>query len=315
MEEVSKLGYIKYQGKNLEDGLLDCKKQANALFGLDNALRHFLNKQSPELQKYEYEIPVKVTTGSWEALIPTSALDWIIATAGTLGFVYTKKAVEKMAENDFKNVGFKDIVQKSIEAIKWFAKIGMHTGDLTIKTFSEVKFSENNALIGIKNRKGEYLYVPKYILDLYTSANPNLIEKLAQNITEEHQLIIGTIENGENQEVVITNSHKSIFCKEDNDEELFPELKHGDLVSLEGEVTRENKTTNNMGFKYLDHILTAYPESGNIVEYKPLLFLNCRLYGVVSRADEKGNITLKKPKLIFSQIEALENVVSNHSLF
>ena len=81
---------------------------------------------------------------------------------------------------------------------------------------------------------------------------------------------------------------------------------HGESVVLEGEVTRENKTSNSMGFKYKDHILTAYPESGSIVKYKPLLFLKCRLYGTVSRLDEKGRIAARRPKLIFSHIEPLE---------
>ena len=207
-----------------------------------------------------------------------------------------------MAENDFGDIGFKDVIRKSVDAIKWFAKITIHVGDTTTKSFHNVKFLNNNSKIGIRNNVGEYLYVPKYILDMYVTSNPNLLEKLAENILKNKDLKIGTISKNERDEVTISQSKKFIFCKVDTDEELFPELKHGDIVTLEGEVTRQNKTTNNMGFKYLNHILTAYPKNGNIVQYMPLLFLNCKLYGIVSRADDKGNITLIKPKLIFSSL-------------
>jgi hypothetical protein len=69
-----------------------------------------------------------------------------------------------------------------------------------------------------------------------------------------------------------------------------------------------------MGFKYQDHIITAYPESGSIVPYKPILFLKCRLYGTVSRLDEKGRIAARRPKLHFSHLEPIEEK-KNHDLF
>jgi len=305
MSNTLGIGYIKYSGEDLKEGIMDARQQALALLGIDSALRFYINKQSPELQKFNYEIPIKIQKGSWEALIPASATDWVITTACALGFAYTKKAVEKMAENDFGDIGFKDVIKKSINCLKWFARIAIHLGDTTTKTFTNVKFADNNSKIGIKNNAGEYLYVPKYILDMYVTSHPSLLEQLAINISDTKELVIGTIEDNKKDEVRISNSNKSIFCKEDVEEILFPELKHGDTVTLEGEVTRENKTTNNMGFKYLNHILTAYPENGNIVQYKPLLFLNCKLFGIVSRADEKGNINLIKPKLIFSHLEPL----------
>lgn len=307
MSNTLGIGYIKYSGESLTDGIMDARQQALALLGIDSALRFYINKQSPELQKFNYEIPIKIQKGSWEALIPASAADWVITTACALGFAYTKKAIEKMAENDFGDVGFKGVIKKAINCLKWFARIAIHIGDTTTKKFSNVKFADNNSKIGIMNSSGEYLFVPKYILDMYVNSNPSLLEQLAGNISDTKELIIGTIEDNEKDEVKISNSNKSIFCKEDVEEVLFPELKHGDMVTLEGEVTRENKTTNNMGFKYLNHILTAHPENGNIVQYKPLLFLNCKLFGIVSRADEKGNINLIKPKLIFSHLEPLES--------
>jgi len=314
MSNATGIGYVKYSGQGITEGIMDARKQATALLGIDSALRFYINKQSPDIQKYDYEIPIKIQKGSWEALIPDSTAEWVITTACALGFAYTKKAVEKMAENDFGDVGFKDVIEKAINALKWFARIAIHLGNTTTKTFTSVKFTDNNSKIGIKNKSGKFLYVPKYILDMYVTSNPNLLEQLANNISDNKSLIIGTFNNNEIDEVIINNSNKFIFCQDDTEEQIFPELKHGDLVTLEGEVTRENKTTNNMGFKYLNHILTAYPENGNIVQYKQLLFLNCKLFGVVSRADEKGNISLIKPKLIFSNLEPLD-CDKNNTLF
>ena len=78
-----------------------------------------------------------------------------------------------------------------------------------------------------------------------------------------------------------------------------PELEHGQNVVLQGEVTRGNEMSNTMGFSYQGHILTCYPESGSIVHFKPSLFLQCRIYGSITRLDEKGYLNSKKPKIIF----------------
>lgn len=311
------LGYIKYKGKKVEDGLMDARKQANALLGLDNALRYFIGKQLPDLVNTDYEIPIKIQKGSWEALIPETTIQWIQTSAYIGVGIYAKKAIEKMAEKDFADTGLKDIVVKAIDAIKWFAKIAIHLGDASIREFNSVKFSDNNSKIGIRNSDGEYLDVPKYILDLYISSDPKLLAKLAGNIDVERELIIATIIDSEVDEVSINTNNKRIFISDDeeSDEILFPELLHGAEVVLDGEVTRENKTANNMGFKYLEHILTASPETGSIVQYKSILFLKCRLFGVVSRIDEKGKIGSKRPKLIFTHIEPLEKDPEIYTLF
>ncbi len=317
MEQEEYIGYIKYEGQLVEDGLMDARKQAQALLGFDSALRYFIGKQAPDFRNLDFEIPVRVRKGSWEALIPETVAGWVQAGLGVVATAYFSKAAQKMAEKDFSDFGVTDLFRNAIEAIKWFAKIGKHVGDVAIRSFKNTKFTDDNSLIGICNDKGEYLYVPKKMLDLYISCTPKLLEKLAQNIDEGRELTIGTIVEGKIDEVSINPNEKNIFYEDESelDEDvLFPELVHGDDVVLEGEVTRENKTSNSMGFKYHDHILTAYPEKGSIVPYKPLLFLKCRLYGTVNRLDEKGRIAARKPKLIFSRLEPLE-VDENDDLF
>lgn len=316
--EEEYLGYIKYQGKSVEDGMMDARKSAEALLGFDSALRHFIVRQAPDLRGVDFEIPVRIKKGSWEALIPQTVEAWVQASMGVVATAYLTKAAQKAAERDFENFGFKDVFIKSIEAIKWVGKIGKHLGTLAIRKFENVQFSDDNSLIGIPNEKGEILFVPKQYLDLYVSSSPKVLQQIASIIDDERTLVIGTYEGDQADEIDIKKNEKSIFCPDEDQEEddiLFPELIHGDDVVLDGEVTRENKTSNSMGFKYLDHILTAYPESGSIVPYKPLLFLRCRLYGTVSRLDEKGRIEARRPKLFFTHIEPLENEEDNGDLF
>lgn len=308
MEEEKYLGYIKYDGPLVEDGLMDGRKQAQALIGFDTAVRYFIGRLAPDLQSLDFEIPVRIRKGSWEALIPETVAGWAQAGLGVVATAYLTKAAQKMAEKDFSDFGFKDIFRASLDGLKWFARIGKHMGDVSIRKFSDVRFDSPNGLIGIVNAQGEILYVPKHILEIYSQCPANILENIATNITHGRDLVIGSVEGDNLDEVTIDSSEKHIFCQDEEEEEdeiLFPELEHGAEVVLEGEITRENKTSNSMGFKYSDHILTSYPELGSIVQYKHLIFSECRLYGRVSRLDEKGRLNARRPKLIFRHLEEI----------
>lgn len=318
MDEEIYLGYIKYDGPLVEDGLMDARKQAKALIGFDSALRYFIAKRAPEFRNIDFEIPVRVRKGSWEALIPDTVAGWVQAGLGVVATAYFTKAAQKMADKDFEDFGITDLFRNAINSIKWFARIGKHMGNVAIREFKNVQFTDDLTQIGINNEYGEVLFVPKHILDLYVTTNPKLLEGMAENIQKGRSLVIGSLQTGEIDEEIIDLADKFIFCDEDGELEedvLFPELVHGDYVVLEGEVTRENKTSNSLGFKYNDHILTAYPETGSIVRYKPLLFLECRLFGTVNRIDETGRIGARRPKLYFSNLEPLEEVRDDSGLF
>ncbi|MDV3096721.1 hypothetical protein [Burkholderia cenocepacia] len=310
------VGFVKYDGKRLESGAFDARKSAKALIGFDEALRHFILAQAPDLRDIEFEVPVRIERGSWIASIPTDISTLFQLGLGIAATAYVTNAAKKMAEKDFDGVGFKDIFKTALEALKWIARIGKHLGSLDKRQFDDVKFKENNKLIGIPNESGEYLYLPVKYLELYAHCSPKILEKLAANIDAETTLSIGVLVDGKIDQEIITAREKSIFSDEEEeltDELLFPELVHGAAVSLTGEVTRENKTSQSMGFKYQGHILTAYPETRNIVPYKPMLFETCRLIGVVDRIDEKGRIGAKRPKLIFSSLEPVSG--QNRDLF
>ncbi len=242
---IGYIGYIRYEGDLVKEGLMDARKQAQALLAIDHALRYFIAEQVPEAHDLEFEIPVKIREGSWEALIPT----FIAAGLGAMITAYFVRAGYLMANKDFADIGVTDLFRKSLNMMKWFVKIVKHMGKPYSKSRDNTIFSGDE--IGIRNANGKYLYVPKDILDIYIRCSPQLLEKLAENVEDGRDLIIGSILNGEVDEVVINLNDKNIFLKHDTDEDvILPELVHGKHVELEGEVMSENKTSNSMGFEY-----------------------------------------------------------------
>ncbi|MDG9760984.1 hypothetical protein N7365_23125 [Pseudomonas sediminis] len=95
MDSKEFLGFIKYEGRLVDDGAMDARKQAGALLGLDQALRFFVSKQIPELRDLDFEIPVKVKNGSWAAIIPETAAGWAQAGLGVIATAYFTKAAQK----------------------------------------------------------------------------------------------------------------------------------------------------------------------------------------------------------------------------
>lgn len=307
MDEEKYLGYIKYVGKDVEDGLLDARKAADALVGIDKCLRFFMIHQNPSLKGVDFEIPVRIQKGCWEVLISEKVVSYV----DFFVRAYLTKAAFKMASNDIGDKGAKEFVLKAIDYLIGALRVGKHMGDLAIKKFNDIQFIDNNALVGIRNNKGEILYVSKEILDIYEKCDPKLFRELSSIVTQDRKLVIGSIDEGRNDSEELSYEHKNIFyvdVEDVDDEIILPELIHGNHVVLEGEVTRENKTSNSMGFLYDGHILTAFPESKNIVPYKPLLFLKCRLYGFVTRLNNKDGSTARRPKLVFSRLEPLGQI-------
>ena len=227
MDEEKYIGYVKYEGALVEDGLMDARKQAKALLGFDSALRYFIAKRAPDFRNIDFEIPVRVRKGSWEALIPETVAGWVQAGLGVVATAYFTKAAQKMADKDFEDFGITDLFRMAIDAIKWFARIGKHMGNVAIREFKNVQFNDDLTQIGITNEEGAVLFVPKHILDLYVSTNPRLLESIAENIQNGRSLAIGSVRAGEIDEEVVDMADKFIFCDEDaeiDEDVLFPEL-------------------------------------------------------------------------------------------
>lgn len=77
MDIVDSIGFLRYEGKMVEAGLLDAKAAARALNGFDASLRYFISVQRPALADIDLPIPVKIEEGSWEAHIPDTIYGWI----------------------------------------------------------------------------------------------------------------------------------------------------------------------------------------------------------------------------------------------
>jgi len=296
------LGYIKYEGESVRDGFLDMRKSADALSGFDKAIRYFLSVQDPNLQKMEYEIPVRIQKGSWEALIPQSLMGWSVAALGAGLTAYATAAGTQIAKNDFKDVSLGELVLRALHKIQAVIRIAKHLDGIGKKI--EKFIQQEDGKILIRNERGESLEVTKEELDTYIKSPNEVISKIAGVVSPDRILKVGARKNGMMQEESISAENRSLFVTEETqDDELFPDLKDGEIVTLEGRVTRENEGPNSIGLEYGGHILTCRPEQGSVKRYKQCLFLRCRITGVVKRGE---GFESKKPQIHFSVLVPLE---------
>lgn len=315
-EEQKYLGYLKYYGNKVDDGFLDAKKAANALIGFDEILRYFIYQESSSFQDIDFEIPVKIEKGSWLAYIPDTIQEWLVAGGGLATTAYLTTAAKKMAENDFKEIGFKTILKKAFQSICWVIKLTSHLKTTKKEKFENLKFRNNNTEVGILNEEGELLYVPVETLELYKKCPDSLFSNVAQIIEEDREMEIG-LQDSTEIKAGIKYSEKNIFYvdEDEEDEIVLPELIHGQHVELEGHTTRGNEKTNTLGFLYQDHVLTCKPQKGSIVSHKINLFDNCLIKGVVDRLDKFGNFKEKKPRIIFSELIKINPFDPQQKLF
>lgn len=313
-EQQKYVGYFKYKGKLVEEGCFDARKAADALVGIDTVLRYFIYQEDPSLREVDFEIPVKIQKGSWVTFI--SDLDWV-AIGKVLGTVYASAALKKMADNDFKDVGFKTIMSNSVGAVCWVVKLACHIGSTKKKEFKPTAFVNNNEDVVITNSKGETLQIPIKYLEAYKNCPDSLFSKIAEHIEEERELEI-SLNDSKQDKANITYANKNIFYIEEEDEEeeiILPELEHGKYVEIEGHVNRGNEKTNTIGFEYSNHSLTCTPRNGSVVSYKINIFDNCVMKGVVDRIDNDGNYIHKRPRIIFTELTKIESRAVQGSLF
>lgn len=295
------LGYLKYDGESVSEGYMGVRQSAEALTGFDDTIRYFVSKQAPSLARSDFDIPIRIQRGSWEAIIPNNLHDWIQTAIGLGATAYLSTAAKKMAENDFKDLSLSEIFGKSIKAIQWVIKIGIHLGSLRKRKQEKYEWRNGNDEIGIYNDSGALLFVPYVYFEFYAKAPLGIISKITHLVEKDRSLVIGFNHDGQPVEEKITYEHKGIFCPED-DEVLFPELEHGMDVQLDGIVTRGNENSNTIGFQYDGHILTCMPKKGSIVKHKPALFLEGTIIGTITRANKLGEPVELRPKIIFDHI-------------
>ncbi len=301
-------GSFKYKGKLVEGGFIDARSAARALNGIDSALRYFISQDNAELGSIDFPLPVQTRKGSWEAHIPNDLFGWIKAAATIVGTAYFTTVASKLAENGFKDETVASLTKKAMSRLVDLINIGKHVGHLSLEKIKGLRWDKEE-MVGIPNEDGRILYVPVSSWQKLMGCPPNLISGIVAVVDEQRTLTVGVKSGRTNIEATITKKERRIFVPEEEDEEpiVLPELTNGLKVKLEGVVSRENGRSKTLGFYYDGHVITCMPASGNIVPYKKHLFLRCRMHGIVTRLDEEGNITLKKPKIIFTDLEILSD--------
>lgn len=308
-EKEKIFAFIKYQGELVNLGYLDAKKSGEVLVGIDELIRYFVYQESPQIKDFDFEIPVRVRKGSWETIFPENIDSFAVGTAFALWMAgkYAGGFLEEMAKNDAKDVSIKAVFKKAIKGAVQVIKLAKHLGSISKKKFENVSFDETKELIKITNENGEELWVPNEVLELYSNCPQSIFNKLTKIVEEERELVVGVSEGNITVEETITTKHKYIFTKpEEEDEIVLPELKHDEYVEIKGHVTRGNEKSNTIGFLYEGHIITCYPDKGNIKQHKSNLFNNCLLKGFVDRLDKEGKIKEKRPRIKFIEIINLD---------
>jgi len=296
------VGYIKLVGSSVEDGSVGAEAAGKALLALDDLLKYFNRQQSKGFSSLPYEITVKTKEGSWEVLV--------LGGIGIFAGAYIKKAAEKMAERDFADVGFKDVLRKSIDAIRWLVKLVKHTKGTLDFASTEISWKISEGKVGVENYDGETMYVPIEYFKWYFGISKSLLKGLTQPIEENRTLIVASEQDGGVDEVEVNLSDIIFFGHEDvssEEEFLFPELEHGQKIELEGRLTRGNENTNSLGLEYAGHVLNCVPETGSITQFKPALFLKCRVFATVSRLVKQHVEAERRPTLIISHVAPLES--------
>lgn len=302
MNREEGVGYVKFVGESVHDGSIGADAAGRALLAVDELLKFFNRQQSRDLASTDYEINVRTKQGSWEVVV--------LGGIGIFAASYIKKAAEKMAERDFTDTGLKDVLRRSVDALKWLARVLKHTkGSLDFSSTS-ISWRANEGKVGIPNQEGEVIYVPLEYLKWYLSLPSQPLRKLTQPVEKERKLVIASKIDGATDEVEVSAPDKIYMGHqlESQDEDfLFPELEHGQQIQLEGKLTRGNENTNSLGLEYAGHVLNCVPEAGSIVQFKSALFLRCRVFATVSRLAKQHVEVERRPTLIVSHVIPLQS--------
>lgn len=303
-----KVGFIKYSGDAVPHGVIDAGSAGAALIGLDEAIRFFNTQQSPDLATAQYEIPVETRAGSWEAMV----LAAVGGVAGTFVLSYAKKAGEKMAENDFKDIGLKSVFQKSMSAIQNLAKLTKHTRKSKGWNIERIEPVGNIDMAVIINREGQPIHVPIEHMKWFQQLPPQLLARLTMAVRKNRRLTIGLVDTDHpTEDISIDEFDKAIFEQSEPDEfeddMLFPELTHGIEAQLIGRLIRGNEASNTVGLEYEGHVINCIPAIGSVRQYKSALFLRCKVEGRVTRHSKHRLVADKKPTLIVNRVIPLES--------
>jgi hypothetical protein len=304
----SGVGFVSYEWEGAPAGVIDALSGGTALIGIDEAIRFFNRRQSKGFSTEPYEIPVLTREGSWVAVI----LGLIGIPAAAFATAYAKKAGEKMAERDFSNLGMKDVAAKSMDAlVKLIRLIKQQKGTPDWKSIN-ITWSSDATTAKFQDGDGNTLEIPAEYIGWYKDLPKNIIKKLATPIVRGRTMTVGALQKSGEFDTVHVDENTGALLNGDNendddDEFLFPEMKHGDTIVLEGLITRGNQATNSIGFQYQGHILNCTPQTGNVKKFKPAMFLHSRITATVNRHVTSLAKLDYRPTLLISHVVMLED--------
>jgi hypothetical protein len=305
-QKYEEVGFVKYSGKGMQSGVIDAGSAGSALVGLDEALRFFNTQQSTDLAALSYDIPVQTRAGSWEAIV----LGLAATTGGAFALGYAKKAGEKLAENDFKDVGLTHVLKKSMSALQWLAVLTKHTRKSRDWNIERIEPVGTVDMAVVLNAQGQELPVPLEYVHWFHKMPPRLLLKMTSVVRSDRALTIGAIDGAKIEQITIVEEDKPLFDSlgVDDIEEalLFPELAHGTKAQLVGRLIRGSEASNSVGLEYEGHVINCIPESGSIRQYKPALFLRCKVEGQVTRHSKHRFVADRRPTLIVTRVIPLE---------
>jgi hypothetical protein len=301
------LGLIRYEGEDLDDGIIASAEAITAIRGFDSSLRWWVARYDPGLSDVELPIPVRVNRGSWELELPQTIGHWLMTAGGVGATAYLVKAAQKLAERDFNGVGLRDAFATAFRGLRAAIRLGIHLGGVGKAALKRITWLDGNRYVEVEGRDGSTIVVRTDDLQAFLEMPSGRLSDLISLVTHDRTMLVISPDSEEDP-IKVDFEDRSIFVVEDDEDDsetLFPELEHGMDIALEGFVTRGNEVANSIGFRYLDHILTCYPASGSIVRYKALLFTPCLIEGTISRLDDKNRPIAHRPKITFTRLTPL----------
>ena len=317
------LAYIKYEGEDIANGVFGARDSANALLGIDRALRYYVEKEIPELKDAIYDFPVKIHEGSWEVLIPSNVdqLITVLKVGGATYFLYAYlKATAEVAAKDsfFKTGAVKDIRQViswAVSGIQMLIAYVKHMGGFEKEP--KVSFKHDMDVVTVFNKDGIPFSFPVKFLNLILKCPSSLLSEMVKPIREKRTMKVGVYkEDGKLVEEIVDNEEKDLFCEESQELDELPELADGDHVTLQGRVVRANEKEQSLGFQYNGHVITCKPAKGTtIASFKAgiisarkgkLYQTDVEVIGVVERVTVDGHYKTK-PRIFVSNILPIED--------
>lgn len=317
------LGFLSYNGESIQNGIFDARQSAIALLGFDNLMRYFIKIENPELKDVDFNFPVKIKEGSWIIEIPNNIGNILQIGSGVLLSVYLYETAKKAGQDGFLETGIakdiKKIVKAAISLAKWCIKIRKHIKNKVLQEIIDLTNETVKLTVDDKT-----LEVPIKIYTLYAKLPNGIFNNISEAISENISLTIGErVDDGNFDKESITYVDKTFFYTKSDvaSDILFPELKDGQYVQLDGDITRNNGKTNTIGFEYKGHILTCEPDQNQpLTKYKNQIisksedrfFASVTIYGIIDRSEGTGN----RPKIKFSKIIPKEKIhIEQQDLF